>query len=150
MKLFRNILFVFVGGVSAVVLASIQPMQGLRVPMDYYPDGTLKHELLAREAQLTEGGAIDVRGVEFRLFTPEGREEVVIRAEQATVDRVGLRGHSERPVSLARDQLLLTGEGFKWNGTGETIEILRNVRLSFPSQMFRERLGEEGNVEEQD
>jgi len=150
MKLLRNILILFAVGVSAVVLASTQPLRGLRVPADYYPDGTLKHELLAREARVMEDGRIDASGVEFRLFTPEGREEVVIRTEQATVDRVRLRGHSDRAVSLARDQLLLTGEGFEWNGSGETIRILRNVRLSFPSQMFRERIGDPVETKDQE
>lgn len=120
----------------------LEPLQGLRVPLDYYEDGTLKHELIAKEARALVDGSIDAEGVEFRLFTPEGKEEVTIRAAQATVDRAGRKGHSERPVSLMREKLLLTGEGFEWNGVAETIRILRRVRLTFPSEMFREKIGE--------
>ncbi len=140
--------------ISSVVLlslgATMQPLQGLRVPLDFYPDGTLKHELLAQEARARDDGTIEAQKVEFRFFSEEGQEEAIIRAADATVDRVGLRGNSEKPVSLSRDQMLLTGEGFEWDGTGETIRILRNVRLAFPSQMFREQTGEshEGSIEE--
>jgi hypothetical protein len=150
MKLLVNIIMIALLGLGAVVLANMQPLQGLRVPVDFYPDGTLKHELLADEARALEDGVIDAKGVEFRVFTEEGVLEAVIRAEQTTVDRVGLQGRSERKVSVERGPLLLTGEGYEWNGKGETIRILRNVRLTFPSQMFRERIGEQRNVEAQD
>ena len=145
MKLWDNKVFAASILMSAVVLslgATMQPLQRLRVPVDFYPDGTLKHELLAEEARVLEDGTIEAKGVEFRLFTEAGQEEVLIRAVDATVDRAGSRGHSDRSVSLTRDQLFLTGEGFEWNGAGETIRILRNVRLTFPSQMFRERMGD--------
>lgn len=145
MKLWVKSAFSFAGLASAIMVsvgATMQPLQGLRVPVDFYPDGTLKHELLAQEARVLENGTIEAKVVAFRLFTEDGLEEVLIQAEDATVDRAGLQGHSDRKVSLARDQLLLTGEGFEWNGAGETIRILRDVRLTFPSQMFRERIGD--------
>lgn len=118
----------------------MQPLQGLRVPVDFYPDGTLKHELLARQARMADDGTIEAEGVEFRLYTDEGIEEVLIRTEDAVVDRAGATGHSERSILLERDQLVLTGDGFDWNGVGQTIRIKNNVRLTFPSQMFRERM----------
>lgn len=121
----------------------MQPLEGLRVPVDFYPDGTLKHELIAKKAKALEDGSIDAEGIEFRLFTPQGEEEVVIRAQQAKIDRATLKGSSEKPVSLMREKLLLTGEGFEWKGKAETIRILRRVRLSFPSSMFQEKSGEE-------
>jgi hypothetical protein len=144
MKLFRKVvvLVVWVCGACLATEREIEPLEGLRVPVDFYPDGTLKHELIAKKAKPVEDGKIDADGVEFRLFTPEGETEVEIRAQQATVDRKALRAESEKPVSLMREKLLLTGEGFEWNGKGETIRILRRVRLSFPSNMFQEKAGE--------
>ncbi len=131
------------GGLMYAVMlllgASMQPLQGLRVPIDFYPDGTLKHEIRAAEALAREDGTLEAQGVAFRLFSASGEEEVLIRAEDASVDRARSQGYSEGAVFLERDQLQLTGEGFEWNGRGETIRILRNVRMSFPSQMFRER-----------
>ena len=142
MKLWVKRLLVIPALVGAFLVslgAAIQPLQGLRVPLDFYPDGTLKHELQADEAHVREDGTIEARGVEFRLFTEDGTEEALIRATDAVVNREGLRGNSDSAISLTRGQVLLTGEGFEWNGAGETIRILRNVRLSFPSQMFREQ-----------
>lgn len=152
MKLSRNlmILVMSVCWWTRAALGTVQPLQGLRVPVDFYLDGTLKHELQAKEARVLEDGTIEAQDVIFRLFTQEGREDVTIQAAQATVDRVGLRGHSARPVSLMRERLLLTGEGFEWNGTAETIRILRRVRLTFPSEMFRERIGDPREAENQE
>ncbi len=151
MKLWRKKVcaVLLLGGAVVLSLgATMQPLQGLRVPVDFYPDGTLKHELLAKEALILDDGTIEAKEVAFRLFSEDGEEEVLIRAEDAMVHRENLRGNSDRAVSLTRDQLLLTGDGFEWNGAGETIRILRNVRLSFPSQMFREREEEEGDDNE--
>ncbi len=147
MKLWRKKVCVVLLLGGAVVLslgAPMRPLQGLRVPVDFYPDGTLKHELLAKEARALEDGTIEAKGVAFRLFSEDGEEEVLILAEDAMVNRADLRGHSDRAVSLTRDRLLLTGDGFEWNGAGATIRILRNVRVSFPSQMFRERVEDDG------
>jgi len=141
---------ILVAGGWLASYGALAPLQGLRVPVDFYPDGTLKHELLAKEARALEDGTIAARDLEFRLFTPEGREDVVIRAADAMVHRAGLRGHSDRPVSLMRESLLLTGEGFEWNGKAETIRILRRVRLSFPSEMFRERIGAQRETMDQE
>ena len=151
MTLWAKKTVVIMGLIVAALLsigATMQPLQGLRVPVDYYPDGTLKHELLAQEARALEDGTLEAKGVEFRLFTEEGVQEVLIRAEDAIVNRAQLQGHSDRAVSLERDRLLLTGDGFEWNGAGETIRILRNVRLSFPSQMFREGEDDRGDQNE--
>ena len=133
---------IVLAGVATCSGFAMQPLEGLRVPIDFFPDGTLKHELTAQRARVMPDGSIEGTGIEFRVFTPDGNEEVTIRAADATVDRVGRSGHSESPVALMRDNLLLTGEGFEWNGVGETIRILRRVRLTFPSQMFQERMGE--------
>lgn len=117
------------------------PMQGLRVPISYYPDGTLKDELLADTARMREDGTIVATGIVFRVYATNATMELQIQAADAVVDREARKGHSERPVSLIRKDLLLTGEGFVWNGVAETIRILRKVRLTFASKMFTEQEG---------
>lgn len=117
------------------------PMEGLRVPISYFPDGTLKNELIADHARMRADGKIVATGIVFRVFSTNATLEVQIQAADAVVDRKTRQGHSQRPVSLIRKELLLTGEGFTWNGVAETIRILRRVRLTFPSQMFKEQEG---------
>ncbi len=121
--------------------AGFRPMTGLRVPVAFYPDGTLKNELTAKEALVLPDGRIVATGIVFRVFSTNATLETTIQAADAVVDRVRQTGHSERPVSLVRDDLLLTGEGFEWSGLGETIRILNRVRMTFPSEMFKEREG---------
>ena len=121
--------------------AGFRPMEGLRVPVEFYPDGTLKNELTAKEAWVLPDGKIMATGIVFRVFSTNATLEVTIQAADAVVDRVEQTGHSLQPVSLVREDLLLTGEGFEWSGAGETIRILDQVRLTFPSRMFKEREG---------
>jgi hypothetical protein len=132
------------------VVATTRPIEGLRVPVAFYPDGALKQELTAKQAVVREDGTIDAADVELRLLSPAGAEEVVVRAARATVDRVGQRAQSDSPITVVKGPLTLTGEGYEWNGKPETIRILRNVRLSFPSTMFKEQTGELREVQKQD
>lgn len=137
----KRVFAVFIGMVFCCGYGGVfaqEPLEGLRVPVDFYPNGQVKTELQADRAEILPDGRIRAEGIEFRTFETNGTLDVTIRAADAIADRGEKEANSERPVSLMREALLLTGEGFVWNGKGETIRILRRVRLSFPSEMIRE------------
>lgn len=129
-----------------VILAVLaqDPIEDLRVPLEYYPDGTLKTEVFARQAIVKPDMTIAASGIVFRVFATNGAEDVTIRADDAECSRERQAGWSEKPVSVTQGDVELTGDGFAWNGREGTLRILRNARVSFPSEMIKmERGGEE-------
>lgn len=119
-----------------VVLAQ-EPIEGLRLPLEFYPDGTLKTELFARRATVRPDMTIAASGIVFRVFATNGTVDLTITAEDAECSRETQTGWSEKAVSIRQGDMLLTGEGFKWNGADGTLRILRKARVSFPSEMIR-------------
>ncbi len=129
------------GGYAAALLAvavlAQEPIEGLRVPLEYYPDGTLRTELSARRATVSADATIAASGIVFRVFSTNGTVDVTITAEDAKCSRERQSGWSETAVSMRQGEMLLTGEGFKWDGTSGTIQILRQARVSFPAEMIK-------------
>ncbi len=128
-----------VGGYAAALLAVLaqEPIEGLRVPLEYYPDGTLRTELSARRATVSPDATIAASGIVFRVFSTNGTVDVTITAEDAECSRERQAGWSETAVSMRQGDMLLTGEGFRWNGASGTLRVLRQARVSFPSEMIK-------------
>ena len=110
---------------------------GLRLPLEYLPDGTLRTELFARRAMVQPDMSISASGIVFRVFATNGTVETTITAEEAEFNRERLTGRSDKAVSMQQGDLLVTGEGFRWNGASGTLLIRRRARIAFPSEMIR-------------
>lgn len=123
---------------AAVILAAAQePIEDLRVPVEFYPDGTLKTELFATRASVLPDAMIAASGIVFRVFTTNALVDVTIKADDAVCSRERQAASSDKAVSLQRGGLLITGEGFDWDGTKSTLRIRRRARVSFPSEMIK-------------
>jgi len=126
------------GIVAAAPAAQAQdPIEDLRLPVEYYPDGTLKSELLADLAAVQSNGTIAAHGVVFRLFTSNAVESAVIMADDAVLDRERQTVMSEKAVSMRRDGLRIGGVGFDWSGAESILRIHRHARVTFPSEMIK-------------
>jgi lipopolysaccharide export system protein LptC len=121
---------------SLVVMAQ-DPIEDLRVPMEYYADGTLKSELLAARAEVLADETIAASGLVFRVFTTNALVDITIKATDALCSRQQQTATSEKAVEMQRGELRMTGEGFEWNGTNGTLRIRRQARITFPSEMIK-------------
>jgi len=135
----KQALWIGVAGYAAALLAVLaqEPIEALRVPVEYYPDGTLKTELFAQRATVQPDATIAASGIVFRVFDTNGTVDVTIKADEAEFSRERQAGWSEKAVSMLQGETLLTGEGFRWNGANGTLRILRQARVSFPSEMIK-------------
>jgi len=126
-------------GSLAMVMAALaqDPIEDLRVPMEYYPDGTLKAELFAARAEVQADSAIAASGVVFRVFTTNAIVEATIKAEEAVFHRERQTATSETAVSMQRGGVVITGEGCVWNGSEGTLRILRRARVTFPVELIK-------------
>jgi lipopolysaccharide export system protein LptC len=97
----------------------------------------LKSELFAERAHVQPDATIAASGIVFRVFGTNGVVDVTIEAEDAECSREQQAGWSEKPVSLKKGDMQLTGVGFKWSGRKGTLRILRHARVTFPSEMIK-------------
>ncbi len=113
-----------------------EPIEDLRVPMEYYEDGTLKSELFASRAAVRADGVIAAWGIVFRRFTALSVLDSVIRAEDALFNQEQQIATSRRAMSMQSGDLHIAGEGFTWNGTEGVLRIHQKARVTFPSAMI--------------
>lgn len=121
----------------ASLLPAQEPIEDLRVPMEYYPDGTLKSELLAERAEVLPDETIAASGIVFRVFSTNNVVDMTLKAVDALCRREQQSATSEKAVSMQRGDLTITGEGFVWNGTAGTLLIRRQARITFPTEMIK-------------
>ncbi len=114
-----------------------EPIEDLRVPVAYYPDGTLKTELFAMRAEVLSDGSILASGIVYRVFTTQATVEMTITAETAITNHEKQTASSDSGVSMTRGTVQVTGTGFDWSGADETLRIRGDARVSFPSEMIR-------------
>ena len=135
----KQICWIGAGVYAAAIVAVLaqEPIEDLRLPLEYYPDGTLKTELFASRAIVQPDASITASGIVFRVFATNGAVDVTITAKDAECSRERQAGWSEKAVSMRQGDMLVTGEGFMWNGEDGTLRIRRQARISFPSEMIK-------------
>jgi hypothetical protein len=136
----RSIVAGVVGGISIVAVGlAVEPMVNLRIPLAYYPSGVLKGELFAARAHMPPDGRIRAYGLVVKGYSEKGDPEIVLKAEDCVLDRVGQVATSTNHVSLKRGDVHVSGDGFSWNGTDERLKILKHSRVVFPTAIMKEK-----------
>lgn len=134
-KIVLFILLAF-GGRVLPGYAAQDPIQELRLPIDFYADGRLKTELFAQQADVREDGAILATGLVLKVFLNDGTLDMIIEAEDAVLDRERQVASSASTVSIRRAGIQVTGEGFDWNGAEQTLRIRDQARVTLPTAMI--------------
>ena len=133
---------------SCVLLATrlMLPGQGvfkdLRLPMEYYPDGTVKSELTAREAVVDANGTIHATDLRIRFFSEDGTLETLMEAASGTGHRDAQHATSDSALSLTHAELHLTGVGFTWHADRQYVHIHSEAKLRFAhAALAADRIG---------
>ena len=134
----RRRCLLIITAMSAVMIAVLaqEPMEDLRVPLEHYASGALKTELFAARAEVPPDGNIVASGVILKTFTEAGELEMQIDAADCVYDQSAQVASSSNRVSLKRGNITLSGDGFTWVGAEDTLTILKDARLAFPSAVF--------------
>jgi hypothetical protein len=136
----RSMVAGVVGVISAVAVGiAVEPMVDLRIPLEFYPSGELKAELFAARAHMPPDGRIRAYGLVVKGYSEKGDPEIVLKAEDCVLDRVGQVATSTNHVSLKRGDVNVSGDGFSWNGTDERLKILKHARVVFPTAIVKEK-----------
>jgi hypothetical protein len=115
---------------NANVSVTNAPMENVRFPLEHWPDGKVKTQVIAAEAQMPEeNGDLQASRIRIETYLQDGTLENLVMAQDCRLGKDRQRAESDGAVHLERDGVLVTGKGFVWNGTEQRIKILRDVRV---------------------
>jgi hypothetical protein len=115
---------------AAAGAATNAPMENVRVPLEHWPDGKIKTQIVAAEARMPEeGGDLQASRIRIETYFEDGRPENLVMAQDCRLGKDRQSAKSEGSVHMERDGVLITGKGFVWNGEEQSIRILRDVRV---------------------
>lgn len=114
------------------------PITDLRLPLEYYEDGTIKSQLRAASAKVSAKGYIEASNIIVEFYSEQGNIELLIKADDCRWSREDRIATSESNVRLEREGVVITGTGFEWNVEEQCVKILDNVKVILKRGIKRE------------
>ncbi len=105
-------------------------VQGLRLPVEYFPDGSIKTQLNADEAKVSQtNGVIFAKGLRFDMFDQKGASEMTVITPDCTFDRVAGKAFSDEKVTMEKQGLTIKGTGYLWDTIGQKMNLYSDVTV---------------------
>jgi hypothetical protein len=114
---------------APVIPDAMPPMENLRLPLEYYPDGAVKAQLTAKTAVVLEGGNVDAAGVCVEMYGTNGVADGVITAESCLYNRQDGMLRSTNAVAFDRAEINISGMGLEWDVNAQLIKICTNAQV---------------------
>ncbi len=105
-----------------------QTIRGFEVP-EFDRDNRLRSRLFGDFARIMPNGLVDITGMRIDFYDDDRRVEMRITAETCMYDRVSRNAESDTRVRIARENMIITGEGFKWEAGDGRFEIHDDARV---------------------
>ena len=118
-----------------------EPAENVSVPVENYPDGSVKASVVAERAQIfLKDGLIWCAGVKIRQFRPDGSVESEIDAANCVVDRTTRSGWADGDAKATyRGEAYLSGAGIYFSAKDEYVMMTTNVCLKADGNLLRAR-----------
>ena len=114
-----------------------KPSEGIVVPIESHPDGSLKADVYAGQAQFFEKDSIVWCGdVVVREYDTDGRIKLEIKASSCVVDRNTKSGWVEGFASGRYDKTKINGVGIYFSFPEEFVKISSNVVIESSDMKF--------------
>lgn len=104
--------------------------KGVRYVLEYYENGQAKTQIKAASVMPGETN-IKAKKVRGECYTEEGKLDILILADQCEYSKDELLVVGDSNVTVEKDDITLSGTGFKWDGKQQVVEINSNVKLAF-------------------
>ena len=111
------------------------PVEQLRMPIDYHPDGRIKTQVTAGSARISAEGPVDATDVRVEMYGTNGTVEGRMEAKHCILNREAGTGTSDSDVRVQAQGAVITGTGFEWNAKARTVRILRNAKVVMEKNM---------------
>jgi len=125
-------------GLIAICIAD-QPIENLRVNLEYYSTGEIKTELFAKRANVPPNGSIVASDLVLTGFKIDGNVELEILAADCVFDQDKGVASSTNAVSLTQGDIKVSGKGFSWKNADKKLEILKNAKVVFPTAIIKDK-----------
>lgn len=113
-------------------------VKGVRYALDYYANGQTKTQLFAGTVE-SVGNVVKARDVRVECYTVDGKLDVVILAKECEYTKVDMLVTSESEVKMVKDNIIITGTGFKWDGKEQKVDILSRAKVVFSRKVVKKR-----------
>jgi hypothetical protein len=124
--------------VSVMVCIAGEKIENLKVRLECYPSGEVKTELFAKLADVAEDGSITAYGVTLKRYRLDGVLDVRVDAKDCHINQDNQTASSTNHVVLHRGPLVVSGDGFNWDGDKNRLKITKNARVEFPTAIIKE------------
>lgn len=118
-------------GIVARAQDGALPIENLRLPLEHYPSGIVKREILAGVARVPPKGAIQAEKVRVVSYDEAGRVDMEILADTCVYDRDKGTASSDAPVRVSGQGFVIMGQGFQWEAETQVVKILNRARVEF-------------------
>ncbi len=137
--MFRLLLLVFIVGARMTIAQQLSGMENreiddFRIP-EFDANGVLKSEIFGKKAKMLAENKIRITGLQIvmykkRLETGATNEvEAVLSSEHCTVDQKSKDAFSNAEMKIVRNNIVITGKGFRWSAGNQRIEILNDFHM---------------------
>jgi hypothetical protein len=106
---------------------SAQTVTGFRVP-EYDENNHLKSQLFGDFAKILPDGVIEITQLKI-VFYSDGKVDMTVTSPKCTYKQKEGTAESEAEVRIARDNMVVTGRGFAWNGRDEKFQIFNEAKV---------------------
>lgn len=110
--------------------AEKQPAENITVPIESYPDGSVKASIFAKRAHFfMDNGYVWGEGVRVRHFSKTGEVEAEVTASSCVVDRNSRCGWAEGHSTVTYGGTKIEGDGVYFSLKDEYIMISENTQI---------------------
>lgn len=109
----------------------VQQVTGFRVP-SYDDEGNLTSQMFGDTARIMPDGLVEITELRMEFYSGGGTNrdtEMRVTSPKCLYDRGRGSATSDAPVRIARDNMVVTGVGFTWNGKDERLRILKDSKV---------------------
>ena len=105
----------------------VATITGFSIP-EVDENGQLKWKVLGESARLNpSGGPVDITRVRMEMYK-DSQVDMVLTSPQCLYDREKRQAETEAPVEINGKNILITGDGFFWNGAENLLVIRHNAK----------------------
>lgn len=106
------------------------PAEDVVVPVETFPDGSVKLIVNARRAQyFLKEGLVWAEGVTVQKYKRDGGLDTVITARRCVVDRVSRSGWAEGRAQVRHDRTVLSGENVYFSSPEGYVKVFDKAKI---------------------
>lgn len=115
------------GAYAACVKRLQAPAEDVSLPVETFPDGSVKTTVQAKKAQyFLNSGLVWAEGVVVRTFKEGGSPDLVLEAASGVVDRLTKSGWAEGDVRITQGGSVFRGRGVYFSSPEEYVRVTRD------------------------